>query len=391
MVLTNESMEIDFRALIEEKYHGVLRVENLHAKRVNFNTEVETIGATLVFNYSEAAAQFEERTLICQKAFCMEFREHRIICPHMHDLGQDQCDFSVDASAFLTTPAGMSSMMGAFILLIAFAFYAYKYATRDPGLGKKQINFGGNAFNNPMYSLGGGGADTSNPLYDDIAGNDSYAGGGGLYDTPEFAGMNDIQSSYLDLPSAEDAAFDDGDSNYFDIAPEEGTLGAQYGDDDGDGYLEMDASMYESLGALDEEDGYLQMNPKDEKKAAKKAKKAKAKAARLAAKAAAQRNDTMDGDYLEMGAEGDDYGYGGGDGDGDGYLEMGGAPGAPAGEDQYLEMDEAPTFVKQPPKKKKDKKKKKKKKQESWDDMNEYGEDDGGMYMDVGAGDGFGF
>jgi hypothetical protein len=381
MVLTNKSMEVDFRASIEEKYHGVLRVENLHAKRVNDQTEIETIGATLVFNYSDAAALFEEETLMCTKAFCMEFRMHRIVCPHMHDAGQDACDFSVDASAFLDTPAGMSSILGAFIILVVFAFLAYKQATRDPGIGKKTISFGGTAFNNPIYSLNGGVADTSNPLYDEI-GNSSA-----LYDTPQFAGMSDFQSDYLDLPPAADAFDDDG--AYFDIEPDDG-MGAQY-QDSGEGYLEMDASMYDELGELDGEDGYLQMNPKEEKKAAKAAKKAKAKGARLAAKAAKLGQDTFDGEYLEMGGaspDGNDYG----DGNGSGYLDM---QGVSPSETEYLETTAAPpTFIYQANKKaRKEKTKKKKKQQQSWDDMSGgiYGDDDGGTYMDVGAGDGFGF
>jgi hypothetical protein len=364
MVLTNQSMEISFRALIESKYHGVVRVENLHAIRVNFQTEVETIGATLVFNYSEAAANFEERTLVCTKEFGMNFRDHRIICPHMYNLGQDPCDFSVDASAFLATPAGMSSLLGAFIFLVLFVFLAYKQATRDPGTGKKTISFGGGtAFNNPLYALD---RDTSNPLYDDI-GNHM----GGLYADPL---AEEFNSQYLELPPAADV-FGDGDG-YFDVSPEYDG-GQQYADDS-EGYLEMDASMYEELGALDNEDGYLQMSPKEEKKQAKAAKKAKAKSVKLAAKKASLQQDTFEGDYLEMGE---------GTGDESGYLEM---EGAMPVDTEYLDTNVAPpTFVYHANKSVQKEKKKKKQKQQlqpSWDDMS------GGMYMDVGAeADGFGF
>jgi hypothetical protein len=360
-------MEITFRALIESKYHGVLRVENLHATRVNSQTEVETIGATLVFNYSEAAADFEERTLACTKEFCMNFRDHRIICPHMHDLGQDACDFSVDASAFLSTPAGMSSLLGAFIFLVLFVFLAYKQATRDPGVGKKTISFGsGSAFNNPMYALDGGG-DTSNPLYDDIGNHMD-----GLYADPL---AEEFNSEYLELPPAADA-FGDGDG-YFDVSPEYDAADGEQYEDDGEGYLEMDASMYEELGALDTEDGYLSMSPKEEKKQAKAAKKAKAKSVRLAAKKASLPQDTFEGDYFEMG-EGTSA-----DGDGSEYLEM---EGAMPVETEYLDTNVAPpTFVYHANKSVQKEKKKKKQQQQSWDDMS------GGMYMDVGAEDGFGF
>jgi hypothetical protein len=403
LILTNESLEIEFRAAIEEKYHGILRVENLHAKRLKAYAEtddekvaavsrgysLDSIGATLVFNYSEAADLFQQQTMLCSRPFCMKFRSHNIICPHMHEYveevnqdgetvmvekSQAACDFSVDYS-FMSSPAGMASMAGAFILLLAVAFFIYKNSKRV-GTGKKVLEFGGNAFNNPMYSLGG--TDSDNPLYAALDFDELPDSGEGLYDTPEY--VPDGETSLFDLQT-ESALFDENsDSAYFEIPA---------ADDAGGG-------IYDGLHALPDIDS--------EKKNAKAAKKAAKKKARLAAKAAKLGNDSMDANYLEMGgADVDEEG---------GYLEMGGADpdqyndsyledAAPAGEGQYLEMDAAPagfatTAAAQKKAAKKAAKKAKKAKAKkqppsSWEDMSGGMYDDGDQYMEVGNEDGFGF
>jgi len=167
---------------------------------------VSGVVATLVFNSTATALEFEEIMLGCSKSLCVAFtssswpcpsdKDQQLresgeidecpkpkvvsLCPHLKS--QPACDFTTQAS-FFQSAAGMGSMAGLVILAIVGSLFVVraKKSTSTNGDSGKRDNV--TSFDNPMYNdvpAGHGeSADDNEGLYSDVGGSDQ---GESLYD-----------------------------------------------------------------------------------------------------------------------------------------------------------------------------------------------------------------